>query len=130
MTALGSTALFWTFALLCALFAGYLEVQMRSSRDIAIAEQRPFSAAAPEVAHVSFDLDPRALSERHREIAVIGTGTRHACKQAPDVCLTEPRAEEGTNRHIYGRLFLVIVKNPEENVIKIYDKIELSMIFL
>lgn len=60
MTTLGATALFWSFAVLCALFAAYLAVQVRTARDIAVADQVPFAAAAAEVAPASFDLDPRA----------------------------------------------------------------------
>jgi len=59
MSLLGPAALFWSFAALCLLFAGYLALQLRSTRAIAIADQVPFSAAAPEVAPASFDLDPR-----------------------------------------------------------------------
>jgi MFS family permease len=59
MTELGPPALFWAFAALCAVFAGYISLQLRVARDIPVAEQVPFSAAAPEVAPASFDLDPR-----------------------------------------------------------------------
>lgn len=59
MSELGSPALFWSFAALCALFAVYVAIQLRSARDVAVEQQVPFSAAASEVAPASFDLDPR-----------------------------------------------------------------------
>jgi hypothetical protein len=59
MTEVGATALFWSFGALCALFAVYVAVQIRDARQVSVAEQLPFSAAASEVAPASFDLDPR-----------------------------------------------------------------------
>lgn len=59
MTTLGPTALFWSCAVMCLLFAVYVAVQFRTARAVTVAEQRPFSAAATEVAPASFDLDPR-----------------------------------------------------------------------
>jgi hypothetical protein len=59
MSLLGPPMLFWSFALLCLLFAAYVSRQMRDARAVSIAEQVPFSAASPDVAPASFDLDPR-----------------------------------------------------------------------
>jgi MFS family permease len=65
MSVLGSTALFWAFGGICMLFTGYLVLQLRDMRMIAVSEQVPFSAVASEVAPASFDLDPR--SPEHAE---------------------------------------------------------------
>ncbi|PLW82326.1 MFS transporter [Kineobactrum sediminis] len=55
-----ATALFWSFASLCALFSVYFAVQTRDREQIVAAEdQLPFSAAATEVAPTGFGLDPR-----------------------------------------------------------------------
>ena len=53
------TALFWSFAAICALFAVYLAWQTREARAVSVAEQTPFAAAASEMAPASFELDPR-----------------------------------------------------------------------
>jgi len=60
MGLLGPPMLFWSFALLCLLFAAYVARQLREERAITVAEQLPFTAASPDVAPASFDLDPRA----------------------------------------------------------------------
>jgi MFS family permease len=59
MTALGGQALFWGFAALSGLFAGLFYALIRTPREVAVEEQLPFAAAAPEVAPSSFELDPR-----------------------------------------------------------------------
>jgi hypothetical protein len=60
MSMFDATALFWSFAALCGLFAIYLAVQTRdSSQIVAIEDHVPFSAAAPEAAPTGFGLDPR-----------------------------------------------------------------------
>lgn len=59
MGLLGPAALFWSFAVICLLFMAYIALQLRTARAVSISEQVPFSAAAPEVAPASFDLDPR-----------------------------------------------------------------------
>jgi len=61
MTALGTTSLFWSFAVLCALFSGILYKLTRSPRAVPVAAQVPFTAAASDVAPTSFDLDPRGV---------------------------------------------------------------------
>ncbi|MCB1675799.1 MAG: MFS transporter, partial [Halioglobus sp.] len=55
----GDTALFWSFAATCALFAVYLALQTREARAVTVQEQTPFAAAASEMAPASFELDPR-----------------------------------------------------------------------
>lgn len=67
MTALEPTALFWACAVMCLLFAAYIAVQSRTSRAVTVAEQLPFSAAAPEVAPASFDLDARGAEHASQE---------------------------------------------------------------
>ena len=57
--------LFWSFGLLCLLFAGYVARQLRDERAITVADQLPFTAASPDVAPASFDLDPRG--EEHTQ---------------------------------------------------------------
>jgi len=59
MSLLGPPMLFWSFALLCLLFAAYVARQLRDERAITVADQVPFTAASPDVAPASFDLDPR-----------------------------------------------------------------------
>jgi MFS family permease len=59
MSLLGPPMLFWSFALLCLLFAAYVARQLRDERAITVEEQLPFTAASPDVAPASFDLDPR-----------------------------------------------------------------------
>jgi MFS family permease len=59
MTALGAPSLFWSFAVLGGLFAALLYRLTRTPRAVSVAAQMPFTAAAPDVAPTSFDLDPR-----------------------------------------------------------------------
>jgi MFS family permease len=59
MSVLGSTALFWSFSVICLAFMGYIALQLRDLRVITVSEQVPFAVAASEVAPASFDLDPR-----------------------------------------------------------------------
>lgn len=63
MTYFAATALFWSFSLICGLFALYLARQLRSPRVIAVDEQIPFAAAGVDAAPASFGLDPRASEE-------------------------------------------------------------------
>lgn len=67
MSLLGPPMLFWSFALLCLLFAVYVSRQLREGRAITVAEQVPFAAASPDVAPTSFELDPRG--EEHSQTA-------------------------------------------------------------
>ncbi len=60
MAAFDPRALFWSFTVICLLFAVYVAIQTRSPRAVAIREQIPFSAAASDTAPVAFELDPRA----------------------------------------------------------------------
>jgi uncharacterized membrane protein YfcA len=59
MTLFGATALFWSFASLCLVFAVYIYLQLRVARAIPVEEQTPFSAAVSETAPSGFELDPR-----------------------------------------------------------------------
>lgn len=59
MTHLGATALFWAFAGICAVFGGYLLLQLRAPRAIEVAAQTPFELAAHDAAPVAFEMDPR-----------------------------------------------------------------------
>lgn len=81
MSLLGPAVLFWSFAVLCLLFTAYIALQMRTERGIAIAEQLPFSAAAPEVAPASFDLDPRGPEQTQAQarpgVSSTHTAPRH-----------------------------------------------------
>lgn len=63
MTLFGPGALFLSFSVICLLAAGLFLVLTRQPRAVAISEQVPFTAAAPDVAPASFDLDPRARPE-------------------------------------------------------------------
>jgi MFS family permease len=63
MVVFGNAALFWSFAALCALFGAYIGWQCRHAARVTIQEQTPFSAAGPEAAPTSFDLDPRGPEE-------------------------------------------------------------------
>lgn len=60
MGALGATSLFWSFAVICAVFCTYLWLQLKDPRAVTVDAQTPFGVAAPDVAPNSFDLDPRA----------------------------------------------------------------------
>jgi len=62
MTAVGADALFWSFAVLSGLFSVLLYRLTRTPRAVTVAAQVPFTAAAPDVAPTSFDLDPRGLA--------------------------------------------------------------------
>lgn len=63
MGTFGSTALFWSFAVVCVIFTVYLLWQLRTPRLVSVMEQTPFELAASESAPGSFDLDPRATEE-------------------------------------------------------------------
>ena len=65
MSLLGPPMLFWSFGLLCLLFAAYVARQLRDERAVTVADQLPFTAASPDVAPASFDLDPRG--EEHTQ---------------------------------------------------------------
>jgi len=69
MSLLGPPMLFWSFALLCLLFAAYVARQLRDERAITVADQVPFTAASPDVAPASFDLDPRSEEYAHADEA-------------------------------------------------------------
>jgi MFS family permease len=60
MGSLGTTSLFWSFAVLCSLFSLYIKLQLKEARAVTVAAQTPFGVAAPDAAPNSFDLDPRA----------------------------------------------------------------------
>ncbi|EAW30228.1 major facilitator family transporter [marine gamma proteobacterium HTCC2143] len=61
MSNLSATMLFWSAAALCTVFGLYLAVQLKDSRAVSVEDQATFSAAVPDVAPASFDLDPRGL---------------------------------------------------------------------
>ncbi|MCB1844632.1 MAG: MFS transporter, partial [Halioglobus sp.] len=63
MTHYAATSLFWSFSLMCGLFALYLARQLRLPRDITVDEQIPFAAAGVDAAPASFGLDPRASDD-------------------------------------------------------------------
>ncbi|MCB1853601.1 MAG: MFS transporter [Pseudomonadales bacterium] len=65
MSLLGPPMLFWSFALLCLLFAAYVTRQLRDARAVSVVQQVPFTAASPDVAPASFELDPRG--EEHAQ---------------------------------------------------------------
>ena len=67
MVLFGPTALFNAFALTCLLFSLLLLGLSRTPRLVSVEEQTPFSAAAPEVAPASFELDPRGAEDGEPE---------------------------------------------------------------
>lgn len=88
MSMFDATALFWSFAALCALFAIYLAVQTRdSSQIVAIEDHVPFSAAAPEAAPTGFGLDPRGPEDAVGDL-------QPAAATALDEYIEEPPPEE------------------------------------
>lgn len=63
MTAFDATALFWSFAVLCALFSVLFAILTRKPRNVTVDEQTPFTPAGSEVAPESFEMDPRGPEE-------------------------------------------------------------------
>jgi MFS family permease len=63
MTHLAATALFWSFAVLCTLFAVYLWLQLRTPRAVPVTGQTPFELAANDTAPAAFEMDPRTRSD-------------------------------------------------------------------
>jgi MFS family permease len=63
MTHLAAAALFWSSAALCAIFGGYLLLQLRTPRAVPVSDQTPFEVAATEAAPVAFEMDPRTIDE-------------------------------------------------------------------
>ena len=63
MASFGPTALFITIALICALFCVLFLLLSRTPRSVSVDEQKPFHAAATEVAPSSFELDSRAQED-------------------------------------------------------------------
>ena len=59
MDSLGAPALFHAFGAMLFIGAGYIALQRKSRVTATVEEQVPFSAAAPDMAPTSFDLDPR-----------------------------------------------------------------------
>lgn len=70
MTNYGATALFWSFALMCALFCLVFMVLARKSRIITVAEQTPFTPAGSAAAPQSFELDPRGPEQGELPVSV------------------------------------------------------------
>lgn len=69
MTQLHITALFWSFAVISALFGCYLMLQLRSPRAVSITAQTPFEVAATDAAPVAFEMDPRTQGETNGRAA-------------------------------------------------------------
>lgn len=63
MSELHVTALFWSFAAVSALFAGYLWLQLRFPRAVPVADQTPFGVAAADAAPSAFEMDPRTQED-------------------------------------------------------------------
>ena len=61
MTLFGPLYLFWSAAVIAAIFTVLLFAFSRNPRVVSVEQQVPFSAAASEVAPVSFELDPRGV---------------------------------------------------------------------
>jgi len=63
MSLFGPSALFLAFGATCLVFAGLFLVLTRTPRAVSVADQTPFTAAASDVAPLSFELDPRGAEE-------------------------------------------------------------------
>lgn len=68
MTRFEPTALFWSFAAICALFSIYLALQLRIPRTVTVEDQTPFEMAANDAAPTSFEMDPRTLIEDDEDV--------------------------------------------------------------
>lgn len=66
MTRFGPPSLFIAFGIICLLFGALFLVLTRAPRVVSVKEQTPFTAAASDVAPLSFELDPRG-SEHSEE---------------------------------------------------------------
>ena len=69
MDSLGAPALFHAFGAMLIIGAGYIAVQRKTRVTATVEEQVPFSAAAPDMAPTSFDLDPRGPENAVGELA-------------------------------------------------------------
>ncbi|MBT8423010.1 MAG: MFS transporter [Gammaproteobacteria bacterium] len=70
MSHLAATALFWSFAVLSALFGIYLLTQLRSPRAVSVTEQTPFLVAGNDAAPAAFEMDPRQDDEGGTDNAI------------------------------------------------------------
>jgi MFS family permease len=72
MDMFGATALFWSFAVMLVLGAAYIMLQRRGEELSPAQDKVPFSAAAPDMAPASFDLDPRSPDHSSGDLAPQG----------------------------------------------------------
>lgn len=58
-----ATALFWAFAGIALVLSGYIAMQLRVPRAVAVSEQTPFEVAAADAAPAAFEMDPRTQED-------------------------------------------------------------------
>ncbi len=87
MDSLGAPALFYAFAVMLVIGAGYVALQRKTTSAAPVAEQVPFTAAAPDMAPTSFDLDPRGPED--------AAGTLQPADELPS--LDDREADDGAN---------------------------------